>query len=1002
MAKLDPAYLASTGAVRPALIEKRNWASVITQNAETGQAGNRYEQLMASAYDLAACNAAKPQSIFEYRQSTEFGENLGWRNFGDLAWGDGYSNLHYDLPFTTLREFVRTGDSRAFQIGSELARYRADWGHYHGDDFLDSDLTWNVKGMAFYEKGDHGSFLEPKPSHTWIEGMWLFWALTGDEIVHESALSGSEAAQRMNFNFDNALSWNEPRWLGWPVLSLMAAWRYTGDMRYLAKARDNCYLFAQTEESFGRKGYYISQTVDWSVKAVQPWAWLGYAQQGVIEFWRETNDQRIAAYLVRIADWYIGKGMTNPPLRGGTTLANGTYLPLGTSYFWTPNAVADDLTLHSGGMGLQVLTAAARISGRQDLWDKSRQLFRDVAFYRDTPDGTNVAPGYRATISFRSAQFTGSSTKAFGQTALTINDFLPELLNAVVLPRTPVVIPPPQPTPSPSPGGGGGTPTPTPTPDPNGIPPELPPPNTSGLINAAYRRPASASSTRGMNGVTGDAASANDGLIRNGSLTSAWQSASNTGQQEWWQVDLGAALRLQAFEITFRPDKDEPNCRRNFLVLGSNDASFTTAVALAGHGSTAVPFGQVWRVGVGDTTKYRYIRVRKTITNDADASGQVFFNLTEFKAFAVPVPPLAAAFPNTATLTNVALNKPASASSVRVWPDVTGDPASGNDGLVNLNGKVSLWHSQSNTNQPEWWQVDLGMAYRLAGIELVFRPDLDQVNCRRNFMVLGSSTPEFDNPTVLAMREGDAVPFGQTWRWGVADTGSYRYVRVQKTDWNDRDSAGEYYFNVTELRLFADTNALRPLALSELTPKRLLVGQALSFLLKKTDDQGRPVTLAVTGMPEGATFDAARGLFSYTPTATQAGKLFAPMFAASGAQLRTAKQEIVVTLDGAPNIVLTAPAAGTQLIAGQYATIAWATDPGARVAKFQVKLSVDGGATYSMLLAEMPGTVGQYRWLIPSNFPSSAFVRFMVTATDTSNRVGLDYSKQDFRVSATP
>lgn len=1002
-AKLDPGYLASTGAVRPALVEKRNWTSVYNTNPEMGEAGNRYEKLMASAYDLAVCNASKPQSVFEYRQSTEFGENLGWRNFGDLAWGDGYSNLHYDLPFNLLREYVRTGDTRAFQLGSELARYRADWGHYHGDDYLDGAGGNNVKGMAFYEKGDHGSFLEPKPSHTWIEGMWLYWALTGDEIVRESALSGSEAAERMNLTFDNALSWNEPRWLGWPTLSLMAAWRYTGDLRYLAKARDNCYLFAQTEESFGRKGYYISQTVDWAVKAVQPWAWTGYAQEGVIEFWRETNDQRIAAYLVRVADWYIGKGMTNPPLQGGRTLADGKYLPLGTSYNWTPNAVAGDLTMHLGGMGLQVVVAGARISGRQDLWDKARLLFRDYAFYRDIPDGSSVQPSFRATISFRSAQFTGSSTKAYGQMALTINDFLPELLNVVVLPRTPVVLPPPQPNPSPTPPGGGGpSPTPSPTPGPGGIPPEIPAPNTSGLINAAFKRPVSASSVRGMVGVTGDAPSANDGVIRTSTLTSAWHSALNSGQLEWWQVDLGAALRLQAVEITFRPDKDEPNCRRNFVVLGSNDASFATSVALTGRGETAVPFGQKWAVGIGDTTKYRYLRIRKTRADDKDAAGQAFFNLTEVKVFAIPVPPLATSFPNTATLTNVALNKPATASSVQTWPDVTGDPASGNDGQTMVNSLVSLWHSKSNTHQPEWWQTDLGTAYRVAGIEILFRPDMDQVNCRRNFAVLGSNTPDFENPVVLGMREGDAVPLGQPWRVGVADTGTYRYVRVQKTDWEDYNPGGDAYFNLTELRLFADTSVLRPLALSELTPKRIMVGQSLSFLLKKTDDQNRPVTLGATGLPEGSSFDPVRGLFTFTPNSTQAGKLFAPMFAAAGTQIRTAKQEIVVTLDGAPNVVLIAPATGTQLIAGQYTTISWATDPGARVNKFQIKLSVDGGVTYNMLLAEVPGNVGQYRWLIASNFPSSAFVRLMVTAIDATNRVGLDYSKQDFRVSTTP
>jgi hypothetical protein len=1008
-AQLDPSYIASTGAVRPALVERRNWAGAFNQNPETGEAGNRYEQLMASGYDLSASNSGISQSIFEYRQSREFGENLGWRNFGDLGWGDGYSNLHYDLPFVLLREYVRTGDARAFQIGSEMARYRADWGQYHADDYWDVNNEWNLKGMAFYEKGDHGSFLEPKPSHAWIEGMWLYWALTGDEIVHQSALEGSEAFQRMNLNFDNALSWNEPRWLGWPVLGLMAAWRYTGDMRYLAKARDDCYVFVQTEESFGRKGYYISQTVDWSVKAVQPWAWTGYAQQGVIEFWRETNDARVAAYLVRVADWFVGKGLTNPPLQGGRTLPDGKYLPLATTYNWTPTTVENDLTMHFGGMGLQVLVAAARISGRQDLWEKARLLFRDTAFYHDIPNGSSVAPNFRATISFRSPQFTGSSTKTYGQLALTINDYLPELLNVVVRPLTPVVITSTQPSPSPTatptatPVVGGG-PTPTPTPTSVGLPPELPAPNTSGMINAAYLRTARASSVKGFNDLTGDPSSANDGVIRAGSRTSAWHSVLNSGQLEWWQVDLGRSQRIVVAEIIFRPDVDQPSCRRNFVVLGSNDANFDTSIILAGRGETAVPFGQKWRVGIADATPYRYIRVQKTRADDRDGSGLSYFNLTEIKLFATPLPPLAAAFPTSAALTNVALNKAAQASTVQVWPDVTGDPASANDGQLTVNGKASLWHSQSNTGQPEWWQTDLGAAQRLAGIEILFRQDQDQVNCRRNFVVLGANTPDFENPVVLGMQDGTAVPLGQPWRTGVTDTGSYRYVRVQKTNWDDRDAGGNYYFNLLEVRLLADLTILRPLTLSELTPKRIYVGQTLTFQLKRTDEQNRPLTLTAANLPEGAIFDRGTGRFTFTPHSGLAGKLFSVTFAATGTSMRTAKQEIVVLLDGAPNLVMTAPVASSALVTGQYATISWATDPGARVSKYQVKLSVDGGTSYNMVLAEVPGNVGQYRWLIPSNFPTNLLVRFMVTAVDATNRVGLDYCKQDMRVksSATP
>src|SRR5262249_23230893 len=201
-ASIDPSYVAATGAVRPSFVEKRDWARSFGNDPQLAEAATRMERMFASSYAIEAnqgAGAAQPMSAFEYRETSQNGEQFGWRNFGDLAWGDGYANVHYDLPFVLLREYLRTGDARAFRLGSERARSRADGRHYQANDYLDPERTWNLKGLAFYEKGDHGSFREPVPTHDWIEGMWLYWALTGDEAVRETAVDGSEAFYRMNF-----------------------------------------------------------------------------------------------------------------------------------------------------------------------------------------------------------------------------------------------------------------------------------------------------------------------------------------------------------------------------------------------------------------------------------------------------------------------------------------------------------------------------------------------------------------------------------------------------------------------------------------------------------------------------------------------------------------------------------------------------------------------------------------------------------------------------------
>lgn len=440
-ASIDPAYLARTGAIRPLFVEKRNWAKQFVNDPELAEAATRAERHFAVSYAVETSdgNSRNPaQSIYEYRLRNEMGANLGWRNFGDVAWGAGYANVHYDLPFILLREYLRTGDARAFQIGSEMARYRADWGHYHANDYWDNEGTYNMRGVAFYEKGDHGSDMLPMLTHNWIEGMWLHWALTGDETVHESAQEGSEALTRfLNYEFTayNALKWNESRWLGWPALGLIAAWRYAGDARYLASSRKAVYLLMQAEEQAGKKGWFIPETSGIG-PITQPFMWAGYCQLGIIEYWRETNDTRVADFIVRVADWLLGKTGSQPVLRGGQKLPDGTYQPLGAELQWAPNRELSAPVNELAMLNLPVLVAAARITHRADFRATAKQLFRDVAFYRDINDGQAIDPAYRALINFRAFQFGANSPKVYGHTGLTMSEYVPDLVGSLVTPRS--------------------------------------------------------------------------------------------------------------------------------------------------------------------------------------------------------------------------------------------------------------------------------------------------------------------------------------------------------------------------------------------------------------------------------------------------------------------------------------------------------------------------------------------------------------------------------------
>lgn len=102
-----------------------------------------------------------------------------------------------------------------------------------------------------------------------------------------------------------------------------------------------------------------------------------------------------------------------------------------------------------------------------------------------------------------------------------------------------------------------------------------------------------------------------------------------------------------------------------------------------------------------------------------------------------------------------------------------------------------------------------------------------------------------------------------------------------------------------------------------------------------------------------------------------------------------------------PSVTLTAPNGGETLQVGQDFDIKWtASDPNgdATIQKFELRLSIDGGANFNFLIpATLAGTARMFTWKVPVGFNTTQ-ARIRVIVTDNQNATAQDDSNSNFTV----
>ncbi len=224
MARAEPAWYADTGA----------FGNFHPQDKRFAEYDNAFDRGLSGIL-----SRRESERLFDGR----FGL-YGMRNFGDHFGSDGmnWDNLEYDFSHCCLTQYMRTGETDLLRIGRES--------HLHNRDVDCVTLGEGFERLCAHT-GDHNKQLAGI-GHTWCEGAWEYYFLTGDRRSARKALGiSNDLAYRIGGLCANgAPGAAGSRDYGWSVIGLVAAYRATADPLYLNAAREIQEVVVRTQHPF--------------------------------------------------------------------------------------------------------------------------------------------------------------------------------------------------------------------------------------------------------------------------------------------------------------------------------------------------------------------------------------------------------------------------------------------------------------------------------------------------------------------------------------------------------------------------------------------------------------------------------------------------------------------------------------------------------------------------------------------------------------------------------
>lgn len=242
-----------------------------------------------------------PKTEYDILRTWGFSWSTGTFDWGDdYLPGKGTRNHEYDFIANALKEFARTGQPEVYKLG------RAATEHMIYTDFVPCSADpWKEGGVpAHCSYHTTGSAY---PSHMWVEGLLLYYLMTGDRYALQVAVRvGDFFLKYVDERFQ--VVEGTGREMGWTLVALGALYDITGEERFLAGARKTVdrYLDARVENFFPTdatfavgvgligldriRPYYRGDDIARFIPAVLDWM-MAHRQDGIglFDYWYDSE-----------------------------------------------------------------------------------------------------------------------------------------------------------------------------------------------------------------------------------------------------------------------------------------------------------------------------------------------------------------------------------------------------------------------------------------------------------------------------------------------------------------------------------------------------------------------------------------------------------------------------------------------------------------------------------------------------------------------------------------